>query len=93
MSTDPAQTADEAVARFLRETPLLARFCSQNGWIDEDSLQFETSRLAPDHLRVSVRFDEIVVKAAGCVGRRVPCFGRLRLRLDASGRVREAELD
>ena len=93
MATEPGPTADVAVARFLRETPLLARFCSQNGWIDEDSLRFETCRLGADQWRVSVRFDEIVVKAAGCVGRRVPCFGWLRVRLDGAGQVREAEVD
>lgn len=77
----------------MRSTPLVARFCTQNGWIDETTLEFEVQAPVAGEALVSVRFEEIVVKAAGCVGRRVPCFGRLRLRLDADGGVSAAAID
>lgn len=83
--------ASDPIDAFVRRSPVLARFCSQNGWIDEASLEYEVRSRDPDSVLLAVRFDEIVVKAAGCVGRRIPCFGVLRLRLDETGKVREAE--
>ena len=83
--------AGDPIDAFVRRSPVLARFCSQNGWIDEASLEYEVRVREPGSVVLAIRFDEIVVKAAGCVGRRIPCFGLLRLRLGEAGEVRAAE--
>ncbi len=84
---------DEAIAAYLRRCRELARFCTQNGWIDNDSLAFEVRPLAgapPGEVEVAVKFTEVVMKGAGCEGRRVPCFAVLSLVIDAAGEVRGA---
>lgn len=76
----------ERIGEWLRECRELAEFCTQNGWIDNDSLEFDV-RCLGDDVEVAVKFSEVVMKGAGCEGRRIPCFARLRLRLGRSGEV------
>ena len=88
-----ADRVPPSVLACLRRAPELARLCSQNGWIDNDTLAAEVVERRPDGtLVVAVTFEEVVVEAAGCVGTRVPCYGRVHARLDASGRLRQATL-
>lgn len=73
----------EAVREWLRTSAALARLCTQNGWIDPDTIRAEVVDRWPDgSLVLAVCFEEIVVEAAGCVGTTVPCYGRVRIRLD-----------
>jgi len=73
---------------WLRSAPELARLCSQNGWIDNDTLRAEVVERRPDGtLVLAVTFEEVVVEAAGCVGTRVPCYGRVLARLAPDGRL------
>ena len=82
----------ETVREWLRTSPELARLCTQNGWIDPDSIRAEVVEHGPDGtLVLAVCFEEIVVEAAGCVGTRVPCYGRVRIRLNGD-RLRSAEI-
>ncbi|WP_286292595.1 hypothetical protein [Methylomarinovum tepidoasis] len=79
------------VAEFLRRWPGLRVFCTQDGWIDNDTLSFEIQQANEREVLVAVRFEEILMEGSGCVAGREPCFGKLRLKLDADGSVRSAE--
>ncbi len=82
----------KAIVEFFQQTPALARLCSQNGWPDSDSLQVEILKEDAGTVFCNVTFDEILMEGAGCVAGRVSCWGRYRLRLDATGRVIDARL-
>ncbi len=72
---------------WIGNTPLLSRFCTQNGWVDSDSLRYEVRRRDRDRLYINVHFTEIVMEGAGCVAGRVECFGQLELEIDTAGGV------
>jgi hypothetical protein len=76
--------------QFLHAWPGLAALCSQNGWIDNDSLQLEVIGRQNDALIVNVQFEEIVMQGAGCVADRVSCFGRVAIEIDESRQVVQA---
>ena len=75
------------IRRYLLECRELSLFCSQNGWIDDDSIEFQLSAHTGDCASLAVGFVEVIMKGAGCEGRRLPCFGQLRLQLDRDGRI------
>lgn len=75
------------IREYLERCREIAGFTSQNGWIDNDTLRFELLERGEDEALIYVEFDEVLMEGAGCVAGRVPCYGRLRLRLDRSGRV------
>lgn len=72
---------------FLTTWVGLAGLCSQNGWIDNDSLCFEVIGREKDAYIVSIQFEEIVMEGAGCVADRVSCFGRVGIDVDDVGRI------
>ncbi len=76
-----------AIERYFAATPILAALCSQNGWPDNDTLAVEVLEYGSDDAVCSVSFEEILVEGAGCVAGRVPCWGRFRVRWDATGRI------
>jgi hypothetical protein len=80
----------DPVADWLARTPVLSRFCTQNGWVDGDTLRYEVRQRGPGRMRINVHFIEIVMEGAGCVAARVECYGQLDLELDAKGRVIDA---
>lgn len=75
---------------WLHSNLLINRFCTQNGWIDDDSLRYEVSAPGDDWTRINVYFTELVMEGSGCVADRVECFGQVDLRLDGAARVIEA---
>ncbi len=83
----------QRILAFLQRWSGLAGLCSQNGWIDNDSLRFDILQEEGDgDLILAVEFEEIIMEGAGCIAGRVPCYGRLRLRLDLEGDDIRAEL-
>lgn len=80
------QTSDPIV-RWLKSTALIAEFCTQNGWIDDDTLRYEARERDDEHLLINVYFTEVVMEGSGCVADRVDCFGQMALRLDDRGEV------
>jgi hypothetical protein len=78
---------DEEIRRFLLNCRELALFCSQNGWIDDDSIAYELMVEGRGEVRIAVGFDEIIMKGAGCEGRRLPRHGELRLEVGNDGCV------
>jgi len=75
------------VQQYLRDCRELSRLCSQNGWIDNDTLKVEIVEERPGHVVAAVQFDEVIMEGSGCVAGRVPCFGQVRMRVDGSGNV------
>jgi hypothetical protein len=75
------------LAQFLHTWTGLAALCSQNGWIDNDSLELEVIEAQDDALVINVQFEEIIMEGAGCIADRVSCFGRVAIETDGSGQV------
>lgn len=61
----------------LKEAPQLATLCTQNGWIDNDTLRFEVIERQGKEILLAVQFDEIVMEGSGCVADRKSCYGRV----------------
>lgn len=80
------------IERYLMSCRELTAFCTQNGWIDNKSLNYEIIEQNDQHVIAFVQFDEILMEGSGYTAGRVPCQGRLRLTLDRYGQVIEAEL-
>lgn len=90
---------ESAIRDYLLQSPNLGRLCPQNGWIDNDTLQFLIERVEPEgteeacrDVTVAVSFVEVIMEGAGCVADRKERFGNLKLRLDAGG-VIQSEMD
>lgn len=80
------------IKEFLTRCPELSRLCTQNGWIDNDTLEIEIVEQQLGSVTLNVRFEEIIMEGAGCIAGRIPCYGKLQLKLGADGDVREMEI-
>lgn len=81
---------NHAIDDWLRASNLINRFCTQNGWIDDDSVRYEVSSDHDGWRRINVYFTEMVMEGSGCIADRVECFGQVDLRLGRDGFVEEA---
>ena len=79
------------VEKYLKNCRELTRFCSRNGWIDQQSLRFTVIVESSEELIVDVEFDELLMESSGCQSERISCFGQVHLYLDRLGRVIRAE--
>ena len=77
---------------YLRSCRELSTLCSQNGWIDNDTLAVEVLEQDDHSVLAAVAFEEILVEGAGCVAGRVPCHGRVRIRLTEGGEAEGIEI-
>ncbi len=77
---------------FLKTAPELAKLCTQNGWIDNDSLRYEIIEQHDRRLVLAVEFEEIIVEGAGCVADRKSCYGRVRLVKQDNDRYQSIEI-
>ena len=73
--------------QYLLECRELNAFCTQNGWIDNDTLQVDIVERDGLNVIAAVTFEEILMEGAGCVAGRVPCHGRVHVRLSEEGDV------
>ncbi len=80
------------IERYLLSCRELTAFCSQNGWIDNQSMNYEIIEQNDHHVIAFVQFEEILMEGSGCIAGRIPCQGHLRLTLDRYGQVERAEL-
>ncbi len=80
------------IERYLLSCRELTAFCTQNGWIDDNTLYYEIIEQNDHEVIALVQFEEILMEGSGCQAGRVPCQGRLRLLLDRYGQVCHAEL-
>nr|VFK40973.1 MAG: hypothetical protein BECKSD772F_GA0070984_10824 [Candidatus Kentron sp. SD]VFK46767.1 MAG: hypothetical protein BECKSD772E_GA0070983_10804 [Candidatus Kentron sp. SD]VFK81378.1 MAG: hypothetical protein BECKSD772D_GA0070982_13431 [Candidatus Kentron sp. SD] len=70
------------IRQYLSTCRELSGLCSQNGWIDDETIDVHILQREKKSVIISVMFEEIIVEAAGCIGGRVPCQGRARIFLD-----------
>lgn len=80
------------IDEYLKSARELAQLCSQNGWIDNETLHYELTEQDSNHAVVNVTFDEVVMEGSGCVADRVSCYGKMRLTLDNSGQVKSSKI-
>ncbi len=73
---------------YLRRCRELSRFCSQDGWIDNDSVVYRVIERHEDSVLVAVEFTEVIMEGDDTIAGRVPCFGQLKLAYDAAGKMR-----
>ena len=79
------------LVEYLHQCREINAFCTQNGWIDNDTLRVDIVRRDGLTLIAAVTFEEILMEGAGCVAGRVPCYGRVRIRLTKNGDVERLE--
>lgn len=85
-------SSNDPVLAFLESCTELAAFCSQNGWISNESIRYEILQQQPGELLIYVTFLESIMEGSGCQCDEKSCYGRLRLALDDSGRIIAAEI-
>lgn len=77
----------ERIRAVLNEARELTRLCTQNGWIDPDTLSYELIEEGPGGTVVAVQFEEIIMEGSGCVADRRGCYGRVRIREEGGAGV------
>ena len=80
------------IESYLKSCRELSRFCSRNGWIDNDSLRFTIVMEIGNELIVDVEFDELLLADQGGLAGRISCRGQIRLLTDRFGHVIRAEV-
>ena len=80
------------IEHYLKSCRELTRCCSQNGWIDTESLRYRILIETGNELVGNVEFDELLMEGTGTRGRRVHCSGQVHLLLDQVGRIIRAEV-
>jgi hypothetical protein len=81
----------EAIAHALQNCRELSAFCSQNGWIINESIDYEIIERHPDSLLIYVTFLESIMEGSGCQCDQRPCYGRLRLSLNQRAEITGVE--
>lgn len=79
------------IDQYLKSSRELTQLCTQNGWIDNETLSYELIEQGHHQAVINVTFDEVLMEGSGCVAGRVPCYGKLRLTLDDNGEVKDSE--
>ena len=84
---DPENPLCHRIRDYLSQCRELNQLCSQNGWIDNDTLQIDVEGCDGVEARVAVDFTEVIMEGAGCVADRRECFGKLIITFDPAGAV------
>jgi hypothetical protein len=79
------------IESYLRSCGELTRFCSRDGWIDEDSVRFTVVRETGNEIIVDIVFDELLEDETGIPSGRITCRGQLLLTTDRYGQIIRAE--
>jgi len=78
---------DQAITDLLHNCKELSAFCSQNGWIINESIEYEIIERQADSVLIYVTFLESIMEGSGCQCDQKSCYGRLRLALDAEKNI------
>ncbi|MBL1433681.1 MAG: hypothetical protein COB94_009630 [Gammaproteobacteria bacterium] len=55
----------------------LTALCSQNGWIDSETLNYDLLEQSEGMIKLKVWFEEIAMEGSGCVAARIACYGHV----------------
>jgi len=80
------------IETYLKSCPELARFCSSNGWVDNESLRYTVIMENSREIVINIEFEELLMEGSGRLTRRIPCSGQLHFFLDRFGRVIRTEV-
>lgn len=80
------------IESYLSQSSKLADLCSQNGWIDNDTLKVRVLGQTDNHITAMVTFEEILMESAGCVAGRKACFGTVSLHIGDEGAIERMEI-
>ena len=83
----------DPLLEYLMGAPELPKLCTQNGWIDNETLRYEILAQQGRQLLLAVEFDEVIMEGSGCVADRKPCYGRIRILQDDKGVYESTEVD
>ena len=89
---DPEDPLFHRIRDYLSQCRELNQLCSQSGWIDNDTLQFDVEWCDGAETRVAVHFTEVIMEGAGCVADRKERFGKLIITFDPAGAVHSCRL-
>ncbi len=81
-----------AISRILETCTALNAFCTQNGWIINESITYEILERHPDRWLIYVTFLESIMEGSGCQCDQKSCYGRLWLHLNKQGGIVSVEL-
>ncbi|MGB5340233.1 MAG: hypothetical protein WBO06_14205 [Gammaproteobacteria bacterium] len=81
-----------AIEIYLKSCHELTRFCSQNGWIDTESLRYNVIWETVNEVCIDVVFDELLMEGGGDLAVKMSCRGQMRLLLDYRGSIIQAEI-
>ncbi|MEC4747640.1 hypothetical protein [Methylomicrobium sp. Wu6] len=76
-----------AITHLLQNCKELSAFCSQNGWIINESIHYEIIERQPESLLIYVTFLESIMEGSGCQCDQKSCYGRLRLKFNAQAEI------
>ncbi len=80
------------IESYLKSCCELRRFCSRDGWIDNDSLRYSIVMETDDGVIVEIEFDELLMESPDREATRVGCRGQLHLHTDRYGQITRAEV-
>jgi len=77
----------DPIMTYLQNCKELSAFCSQNGWIINESITYEVLQRDQNGVLIYTTFLESIMEGSGCQCDQKSCYGRLQLMLDAAGEV------
>lgn len=78
---------EDPIKIFLENSNVLTDFCSQNGWIINESIQYEVLERKSGELLIYITFLESIMEGSGCQCDQKSCYGRLKLILNNRGEI------
>ena len=76
--------SDQTIRELLGSRRELSGLCSQNGWIDSETIDYQVIEQSDQSARLKVSFEEIVMEGSGCIAARIACYGQLHIELGDS---------
>jgi len=79
--------SDDPIMAYLQNCRELSAFCSQNGWIINESICYEILQREGNSVLIYTTFLESIMEGSGCQCDQKSCYGRLQLKLGDAGKV------
>jgi hypothetical protein len=82
--------SNDPILSYLQKSKELPVFCSQNGWIINESIFYEVLQSNQNSVLIYTTFLESIMEGSGCQCDQKSCYGRMQLTLDDAGEVLSA---